>query len=82
MFEISFQQIECVSTLEDLKAGITDGSPLMIVAESSATDADVFRIVRSVRRSNCNNPFVVILLTTWARTRHIFARPLNVVRTI
>ncbi|MDM7982864.1 MAG: response regulator receiver protein [Maricaulis sp.] len=73
LFEIGFRQIECVSTLEDLKAGITDGSPLMIVAESSATDADVFRIVRSIRRSELgNNPFVVILLTTWSRdTAHI-----------
>lgn len=73
LFEIGFRQIECVSTLEDLKAGITDGSPLMIVAESSATDADVCRIVRSIRRSELgNNPFVVILLTTWSRdTAHI-----------
>ncbi|MBO6728169.1 MAG: response regulator receiver protein [Maricaulis sp.] len=73
LFEIGFRQIECVSTLEDLKAGITDVNPLMIVAESSATDADVFRIVRSIRRSELgNNPFVVILLTTWGRdTGHI-----------
>lgn len=73
LFEIGFRQIECVSTLEDLKSGLSDGNPLMVVAESSATDADVFRIVRSIRRSELgSNPFVVILLTTWSRdTVHI-----------
>lgn len=73
LFEIGFRQISAVSTLKDFKAGLGEGSPVLVVAESSATDADVFKIVRAVRRGELgSNPFVVILLTTWSRdTTHI-----------
>lgn len=73
LHEIGFRQIECVSTLPDLKTGLTESNPVLAVMESSATDADVFKIVRSMRRSELgNNPFMVILLTTWSRdTVHI-----------
>jgi len=73
LHEIGFRQIECVANLKDLKTGLTEGTPALLVAESSATDADIFKLVRSIRRSELgNNPFVVILLTTWSRdTAHI-----------
>ncbi|OLF77931.1 hypothetical protein AWH62_04475 [Maricaulis sp. W15] len=73
LFEIGFRQIECVSSLSDFKSAIADSAPTLIVAESSATDADIFNLVRSVRRGELGgNPFVVMLLTTWSRdTGHI-----------
>lgn len=73
LFEIGFRKIDCVSSLRDLKGGLAEGSPVMVVAESSATDADVFKVVRSIRRGELgNNPYIVILLTTWSRdTTHI-----------
>lgn len=73
LFEIGFRKIECVANLKDFKACLGDGSPVLVVAESSATDADIFKLVRSIRRNEIgNNPFVVILLTTWSRdTTHI-----------
>lgn len=73
LFEIGFRQIECVSNLKDFKETLEETGPTLIVAESSATDQDVFKMVRSIRRSELgSNPFVVILLTTWSRdTTHI-----------
>lgn len=73
LHEIGFRKIDCVASLRDLKGGLTEGNPVMVVAESSATDADVFKVVRAIRRGELgNNPFVVILLTTWSRdTVHI-----------
>lgn len=73
LFEMGFRKIECVSSLTDFKSGIAETAPALVVAESSATDADVFKLVRSIRRSDLGrNPFVVILLTTWSRdTTHI-----------
>ncbi len=73
LFEIGFRQIECVSSLTDFKNGIAESAPALIVAESSATDQDIFNLVRSVRRGEIgSNPFVVFLLTTWSRdTGHI-----------
>ncbi|WP_417479476.1 response regulator receiver protein [Maricaulis maris] len=73
LFEIGFRQIECVASLADLKSAIADSAPAMIVAESSATDTEIFQLVRGVRRSEVgSNPFVVMLLTTWSRdTGHI-----------
>lgn len=73
LFEMGFRKIECISSLADFKTGLTETAPALIVAESSATDADVFKIVRSIRRGDLGrNPFVVILLTTWSRdTTHI-----------
>ncbi|WP_417492184.1 response regulator receiver protein [Maricaulis sp.] len=73
LFEMGFRNIECVSNLNEFKGALADTSPALVVAESSATDADVFALVRSVRRSDLGrNPFVVILLTTWSRdTTHI-----------
>ncbi len=73
LFEIGFRQIECVSNLRDFKECIEESGPTLIVAESSATDHDVFKLVRSIRSGEVGkNPFVVILLTTWGRdTTHI-----------
>ena len=73
LFEMGFRKIECVSSLAEFKSGIAETAPALVVAESSATDADVFKLVRSIRRSDLGrNPFVVILLTTWSRdTTHI-----------
>lgn len=73
LFEMGFRQIECVSSVTDFKSCLTETAPALIVAESSATDVDVFKFVRSIRRSDLGrNPFVVILLTTWSRdTNHI-----------
>ena len=51
LHEIGFRQIECVASLPDLKTGLTEGNPVLTVMESSATDADIFKIVRSMRRS-------------------------------
>lgn len=73
LFEIGFRQIECVSNLKDFKDAIEESTPALIVAEASATDIDVFKVVRSIRRSELGtNPFVVILLTSWSRdTLHV-----------
>jgi len=73
LFEMGFRQIECVSSLREFKTLLADTAPALIVAESSATDADVFNIVRQVRRGELGpNPFAVMLLTTWSRdTGHI-----------
>jgi len=73
LFEIGFRQIECVASLADFKTALADSAPTLIVAESSATDTDIFNLVRSVRRGDVGgNPFVVMLLTTWSRdTSHI-----------
>jgi len=68
LFELGFRQIECVSNLAEFKTALADTSPTLVVAESGATDADVFKIVRAVRRSELgSNPFVLFLLTTWSR---------------
>jgi DNA-binding response OmpR family regulator len=73
LFEIGFRQIECVATIKEFKEALSETSPNFVVAESSATDANVFKIIRAVRRSDLgDNPFVVFLLTTWSRdTSHI-----------
>ena len=73
LHEIGFRQIECVTSLNELRSMVADTGPTLIVAESSSTDADVFRLVRSVRKGEIGaNPFAVILLTTWSRdTSHI-----------
>lgn len=68
LFEVGFRQIECVSNLAEFKGALTDTSPDLIVAESSANETDIFKIVRAVRRSELGaNPFVLFLLTTWSR---------------
>lgn len=73
LFEIGFRQIECVSNLKDFKEALGEMNPTLIVAESSATETDIFKFVRAVRRSELgDNPFAVMLLTTWSRdTTHI-----------
>ncbi|MFS2317597.1 two-component system response regulator [Maricaulis sp. D1M11] len=73
LHEIGFRKIEAVTSLADLKTFLSDATPDLLVAESGATDMDVFKIVRSIRRGELGlNPFMVILLTTWIRdTNHI-----------
>ncbi len=73
LFEIGFRQIECVSSLREFKSTLAETAPALVVAETSATDTDIFNLVRSVRRGDLgNNPFSVMLLTTWSRdTSHI-----------
>jgi DNA-binding response OmpR family regulator len=73
LHEIGFRQIDTVASIGEFRSMVSDLGPTLIVAESSATDADVFGLVRAVRRGELgNNPFAVILLTTWSRdTGHI-----------
>lgn len=73
LFEMGFRKIECVSSLREFRTLLAESSPALVVAESSATDTDVFNVVRQVRRGDLGpNPFAVLLLTTWSRdTGHI-----------
>jgi DNA-binding response OmpR family regulator len=73
LFELGFRNIECVSNLKEFREAIAETGPDLIVAESSGTDVDVFKTIRAVRRSELGeNPFLVVLVTTWNRdTSHI-----------
>jgi DNA-binding response OmpR family regulator len=68
LFELGFRNIECVSNLKEFREAIVETGPDLIVAESSGTDIDVFKTIRAIRRSELGeNPFAVVLLTTWNR---------------
>ncbi|MHA6288633.1 response regulator [Maricaulis sp. CAU 1757] len=73
LHEMGFRQISCVTSLTEFKSALSETSPALVVADSSGSDADVFKLVRSVRRNEVgSNPFAVFLLTTWSRdTNHI-----------
>ena len=78
LFEIGFRKIECVSNLNEFKNALRETAPTLVVAESSATDADIFRIVKAVRRSELgSNPFVIFLLTTWSRDTNQIRRAIE-----
>ena len=84
LFEIGFRQIECVSSLREFKSTLAETAPALVVAETSATDTDIFNLVRAVRRGDLGAAQVVMQdqPAVWAtaaragRVRLIDATPL------
>lgn len=66
--EIGFKSIEACSTIEDFQRHLRENSWDLIVAECSPTKADIFMLVRMIRRGEATpNPYAVIALTSWTR---------------
>ena len=66
--EIGFKKIACVSNIEEFDQYLTENTPELIVAECGSPELDMLGRVRKLRRSELGqNPFAVILLTTWLR---------------
>lgn len=66
--QIGFRDITSISAFKDLKRGVQDEAPHLIIAEASDHEAELFRLVRAIRAGDLsNNPFCSILVTSWKR---------------
>jgi DNA-binding response OmpR family regulator len=66
--EIGFKSIEACSTIEEFQRHLRENSWDLIVAECSPAKADIFLLVRMIRRGEATpNPYAVIALTSWTR---------------
>ncbi|MFP4518771.1 MAG: response regulator receiver protein [Oceanicaulis sp.] len=76
--QIGFREIASLSTLRDLKRQVQDEAPHLLVAETADHEAELFRLVRSIRSGDLsNNPFAAILLTSWKRDTSVVRQAIS-----
>lgn len=78
LHEIGFREISCLSSMAEFKRRLEDASPDLIIAELVNNEAEMLRVVRSVRSGELGrNPFVVFVLTSWVRDGHMVKQAIN-----
>lgn len=68
LHEIGFREMACLSSMEEFKRRLEEDSPHLVLAETMGKEAEMFRLVRSVRSGELGrNPFTAMVLTCWKR---------------
>lgn len=75
---IGFRKVEGAPSLDLLSARIRSAPPDLLLAEISGSEQGVCPLIQSVRRSELgDNPFVVVLATTWRRDGSIITQAVD-----
>src|SRR3954468_20789514 len=78
LYTLGFRKVEGAPTLELLNDRLRTGCPDLLLAEVSAAEQGVCPLIQSVRRSELgDNPFIVIVATTWRRDGSIIAQAVD-----
>jgi len=68
LHEIGFRKFATLTSLDELKRRMQDDAPELLVIETANHEAEIFKLVRSIRMGDVsNNAFMAILLTCWKR---------------
>ncbi len=78
LFQLGFQNVELMPTAAALVKFLADNSPDLLIAEMTGDEAGILELVQSVREGKTgNNPFLVVVLTTWQRDGAIVTKAIN-----
>ena len=78
VLSLGFRKVEAAPTLEILIARLRSTPPDLLLAEVSGGEQGCCSVIQSVRRGELgDNPFIVILATTWRRDGSIIKQAVN-----
>ena len=75
---LGFQQIDTVSSLDDLEAALRQRAPDIVLCEAHGSDEPLCALIQKLRRGHQGfNPFVVIIVTAWTKDQALITRIVN-----
>lgn len=78
LHSIGFRNVELASSLEMLRDRMKLRSPDLLLVEVAGAETEACALVQSIRQGNLgDNPFVVVIVTTWRRDGTIVGQVLN-----
>jgi CheY-like chemotaxis protein len=78
LHSLGFRKVEAVPTLEALSSRVGSKPPDLLLAEVSGGEQGICSLIQSVRRGDLgDNPFIVVLATTWRRDGSIISQAVN-----
>jgi len=78
LYSLGFRQIETVATLETLTGYVRQRMPDLLVCEASGSADELCGIIQSLRHGElCQNPFIVVIVTTWEKSTGLVNRVIN-----
>src|SRR3954468_22476704 len=78
LHSLGFRKVEGAPTLEALSSRLRSVPPDLLVAEISGGEHGICSLIQSVRRGELgDNPFIVILATTWRRDGSLITQAVN-----
>lgn len=79
LYTIGFRNIEVCGTLADLSRIIKRVPPDLVLCEAQGADAELCALIQTMRQGTSGhaNPFLVIIVTAWEKSRPLVTRVLN-----
>ncbi len=78
LLSLGYRKVAAAPTLDILSARLRDAPPDLLLAEVSGGDPQICEAIQSVRRGVLgDNPFIVVLATTWRRDASIITQAVN-----
>ena len=78
LHSLGFRKVEAVPGLDALGARICTKPPDLLIAEVAGGEQGICSLIQSVRRGEVgDNPFIVVLATTWRRDGSIISEAVN-----
>src|SRR6185437_15078655 len=78
LHSIGFRKVELAASLEILHERLRVRAPDLLLAEVAGSENEVCALVQAVRRGTVgDNPFIVIVVTTWRRDGTIVGQVVN-----
>jgi DNA-binding response OmpR family regulator len=79
LYTLGFRNIQAVSSLETFNEAIKTCSPDLALCEAQGADTELCEMIQQMRQGTGGhtNPFLVIIVTAWEKTRSLVSRVLN-----
>lgn len=78
LHSLGFRKVESAPTIHALTQWLRSDPPDLLLAEVSGDEQEICPLIQSVRRGELgDNPFVVVLATTWRRDGSIITQAVN-----
>jgi DNA-binding response OmpR family regulator len=78
LYQLGFRNVELAPTIDFLAKFVVDYTPDLVIAEMTGEESAVCKLVQSIRKGDLgNNPFVVVVVTTWQRDGSSIAKAIN-----
>ncbi len=79
LYTLGFRNIEMCGTLDDLSRIIKRVPPDLALCEAQGADAELCNMIQTMRQGSSGhaNPFLVIIVTAWEKSRPLVTKVLN-----
>src|SRR5215475_160298 len=68
LYSLGFRKVDLAPSMETLTRQIQETNPDLVLLEVTGAETEICEFTQSIRQGEVgNNPFVVIIVTTWRR---------------